>query len=237
MVWGWRSNVRRCGMLKSMSRAGNSGLLACYRSMQMHVLLPGECMGADSMWCETSSVCLFTVWGWVQPTVRTAALMVPPRATQYIPWATVATRDMVEDMVVKRRWRRDKLIEGFASRGKYSIEEDCNWIIRNCGHLVLWSQWGRMPFPLCAWWNMCGHAHIYPEWWQCQWVGIGKIPVYITLSISMAWCSLCWIYIGQCTRIHPGSCLESCGTWVYQGILYIPWVWLFVRSAILLRPQ
>ena len=46
---------------------------------------------------------MFTVWGWVQPTVGTAALLVLPRATQYIPCAMDATRDVTEDMVVKRR--------------------------------------------------------------------------------------------------------------------------------------
>ena len=70
---------------------------------------------------------LFTVWVWVQPTVGTDALLVPSRATRYVPCAMDATRDAAEDMVVKRRWeRKKKLSKAFASRGKYSIEVDCN---------------------------------------------------------------------------------------------------------------
>ena len=52
----------------------------------------------------------------------TAALMVAPCATQYIPQAMVAACDVAKDMVVKRK----KLIDGFAGRGKHSIEADCN---------------------------------------------------------------------------------------------------------------
>ncbi len=46
---------------------------------------------------------MFTEWGWVHPTVGTAALIVPPRATGYIPCVLVTAHDAVEDIVVKRR--------------------------------------------------------------------------------------------------------------------------------------
>ncbi len=78
------------------------------------------------------AVCAVHSWGWVHPAVRTAALMVPLHATQYIPCVIVKEHDAAEEEDV-----RIKLFEGFTGRGKYLIEADPNCIIRNRGHLVL----------------------------------------------------------------------------------------------------
>ncbi len=52
-----------------------------------------------------------------------------------------------------------KLIGGFTGRGKYSIEADCDWIIRNCAYLVPQSQWRRMLL-LCVHDGICVVMHI-----------------------------------------------------------------------------
>ncbi len=49
----------------------------------------------------------YTMWGWVQPTIGTVALMVPPRVTQYIPCVKDVACDAAEDMVVKRRCEKN----------------------------------------------------------------------------------------------------------------------------------
>ena len=56
-----------------------------------------------------SGLLLFTRWG----TVRTAALMVPPGETQYIPCAVDAVWEAVMDMVMKTEVIEEvKLLEG-----------------------------------------------------------------------------------------------------------------------------